>query len=55
MSVAQFFCWRLKYDTNNFFQGDDNKAWVEEPPARIPYKSQYSDSSTTEEGAGKGK
>lgn len=27
---------------------------MEDPPARIPYKSLYSDSSTREEGAGKG-
>lgn len=36
-----------------FFQGTD-KAWVEDPPVRTAYKSLYSDSSTIEEGAGKG-
>ncbi|KAK6631049.1 hypothetical protein RUM44_003221 [Polyplax serrata] len=36
----------------NISLGTD-KTWVEDPPARIPYKSLYSDSSTREEGAGK--
>ncbi|RZF36441.1 hypothetical protein LSTR_LSTR009537 [Laodelphax striatellus] len=33
--------------------GKDQQAWVEDPPARIPYKSQYSDPSTEEEGTGR--
>ncbi|KAL0270939.1 UNVERIFIED_CONTAM: hypothetical protein PYX00_008205 [Menopon gallinae] len=36
----------------NISLGTD-KAWVEDPPARIPYKSLYSDSSQIEEGAGR--
>lgn len=38
---------------NISFGSDQNQAWVEDPPARIPYKSQYSDSSTKEEGTGR--